>query len=88
MTNATLDSLRRLIAIDAALASRDGLHVGDMARTLDVTTRTLRREMDVLREMVGPTVERTADADNQIGRTRRHWYADRRRRLFAPWLSG
>lgn len=87
MTRQTIDSIRRMIVIDAALASAAGLHVGEMAARFAVDPKTIRREIDVLRELVGPTHHETAPHANGISRTARHWYQDRRRRLFAGWAS-
>ena len=72
------DNIKRLQAIDDALASGDGLHVVTMAGELKVSTKTVRRDMDVLRDLGHAT--RIVEID---GRTK-HQYADRRRRLFRP----
>ena len=79
----SLDILRRLMAVDAALASRDGAHVGELADQFGVSLKSIRRDITMLAELVGPTISRqVTTTDNRVGRTRRHWYADRRRRLF------
>lgn len=87
MTDKQTAALRRLIAIDAALSSRDGAHVGDLAERFGVDPKTIRREFALLRDLVGPTEDRMVAADNVPGRSWRHYYLDRRRQLFARWLS-
>ena len=77
----TARHLLRLIAIDAALASREGLHVGEMAAKFAVGPKTIRRDLDVLAEL-SPITCRQVRADNRVGRSWRHWYDDRRRRIF------
>lgn len=79
----TVKELNRLRDVDAALASADGLHVGDMAARHGVSLKTIRRDVALLRKMVGPTVDRMQPADNEPGRTWIHRYTDRRRRLFS-----
>lgn len=90
MQSQTLSSvLRRLIAVDAALASPEGLHIGTLAAEFNVDQKTIRRDVAALAEIVGPTVHRQVEtADNAVGRTVRHWHQDRRRRMFSPWLGG
>jgi len=85
MTNPQL--IARLIAIDAALASRGGLHFSEMADRFGVSIKTVRRDMATLAALNPVRCEQVA-ADNHAGHTHRHWYADRRRRVFAAWLAG
>ena len=79
----TLEELNRLRSVDAALASRDGLRVAILAEAHNVSPKTIRRDKALLAAAVGPTVCKQRPADNAPGRTWVHWYADRRRRLFA-----
>jgi hypothetical protein len=77
------NEVNRLRDVDAALASVDGLHVGEMAARHGVNMKTIRRDVVLLRKLVGPTVNRMQSADNTPGRTWIHRYVDRRRRLFS-----
>lgn len=77
------NELKRLIALDAALASLGGLHIGDLARQFNCSARTIRRDLNVLRD-ISPVICRRVPAENHPGHSYRHWYADKRHRVFAP----
>lgn len=83
----TIRELNRLRDVDAALASAAGLHVGTLADRNGVSLKTIRRDIVLLAQMVGPTRNRQRPADNGPGRTWIHQYADRRRRLFSRSTS-
>lgn len=83
MPEITPGALKRLIAIDAALASPEGLSRPRMARRLRVAYKTVQRDHELLRAVTGdPGVYQKA-ADG----TYWWWYSDHRRRVFARWLS-
>ncbi len=67
-----------MIAIDALLAG-EGLIIDQAAEQLDVVDRSVRRSLDILRELAGPTV---FEIDEATGR-HRHWYANGVKPLFA-----
>ena len=75
---AILPVVQRMIAIDALLAG-DGLIIDVAAEELGVVGRSVRRSLDILRELAGPTV---SEIDEATGR-HRHWYAKGVRPLFA-----
>jgi hypothetical protein len=76
-------ALRRLIAIDEALASPEGLSRPRMAKQLRVAYKTVQRDHGLLRSVTGdPGVYQKADDG-----TYWWWHSDRRRRVFARWLS-
>lgn len=83
MTNPQL--LARFIAIDAALASRDGLHLGEMAGRLGISIKSVRRDLASLAAL-NPVVCRQVSAANRSRHSHRHWYSNRRR-VFAAWLD-
>ena len=60
--NANLDILRRWQAIDYALSRPDGLHIESFAKKISVSTRTVRRDLEVF-EAVGHPPEHKLDAD-------------------------
>ena len=83
MPEITPDGLERLIAVDATLASPDGLCRKAMANRLGVAYKTIQRDHELLRSLTGdPGVYQQA-ADG----TYWWWYSDRRRRVFARCLS-
>jgi len=83
MPEITPYGLQRLIAVDAALASPDGLCRTAMADRLGVAYKTIQRDHELLRALTGdPGVYQQADDG-----TYWWWYSDRRRRVFAQWLS-
>ncbi len=73
-----LPVVQRMIAIDAMLAG-DGLIIDMAAEELGVVGRSVRRSLDILRELAGPTV---SEIDEPTGR-HRHWYAKGVKPLFA-----
>jgi hypothetical protein len=74
---AILPVVQRMIAIDALLAG-DGLVIDMAAEQLGVVGRSVRRSLDILRELAGPTV---SEIDEPTGR-HRHWYAKGVKPLF------
>ena len=70
--------VQRMIAIDALLAG-DGLIIDQAAGELGVVGRSVRRSLDILRQLAGPTV---FEIDEATGR-HRHWYAKGVKPLFA-----
>lgn len=80
-----LTLVRRLQALDAALASPDGLHIPTAAREHGVSAKTIQRDLSLLRELGHPHRQERVigDGPGNHGAEHRHWYADRRRRLFA-----
>lgn len=72
--------IERLREIDAALASKEGMHLPTIAARQGVHEKTIRRDIDLLEEFVGPTIyQRVPERPNET----RHWYVCRGR-LFAP----
>ncbi len=67
-----------MIAIDALLAG-DGLIIDLAAEELGVVGRSVRRSLDILRELAGPTVCEIDEATV----CQRHWYAKGVKPLFA-----
>ena len=67
-----------MIAIDALLAG-DGLIIDLAAEQLGVVGRSVRRSLDLLRQLAGPTV---FEIDEATGR-HRHWYARGAKPVFA-----
>ncbi len=65
MTNPEL--IARLISIDGALASRRGLHLGEMADQFGVSQKTIRRDVATLAD-IKPVTCQQVDADNHVGR--------------------
>ena len=70
--------VERMIAIDALLAG-DGLIIDLAAEALGVVGRSVRRSLDLLRQLAGPTV---FEIDEAAG-CHRHWYAKDVKPLFA-----
>ena len=79
--------LRRLIEIDASLASVEGLHSRTYCETAGITRRTLTRDLDVLRDLGQEIISRVEGPAGHAGAETRLSYADRRRRVFAGWVS-
>lgn len=74
---AILPVVQRMIAIDALLAG-DGLIIDAAAEQLGVVGRSVRRSLDILRELAGPTVFEIDEATDRY----RHWYAKGVKPLF------
>ena len=81
MPEVTPGMLKPLVAVDAALAT-DGLNRRAMARRCRVSTKTIQRDHELLRAVTG---DRGVYAQTDDGFF--WWYSDRRRRVFARWLS-
>ena len=74
---AILPVVQRMIAIDALLAG-DGLIIEVAAEQLGVVGRSVRRSLDILRQLAGPTVFEIDEATDR----HRHWYAKGVKPLF------
>ena len=73
--------LRRMLMIDEALSSPDGLSVADMARRMQVNPKTVRRALQGVRSL-GLSLKQSPDVAAATAGARRYFYADRRRRMF------
>lgn len=71
------DDIQRLRDLDLQLRA-DGVNVPDLAQEWNVTTRTIHRYLDALRDLVGPT-EATRSDDLHF----RQRYAGKPPKLFA-----
>lgn len=78
----TARELLRRRDVDAALASREGLHVGTLASRHGCSLKTIRRDLKLLNAAGWKTTCAEVPADNHTGHTWIHRYADRRSRLF------
>jgi predicted DNA-binding transcriptional regulator YafY len=70
---AALTAIERLSWIDARLRSSGGLHLNTAAEKFGVSTKTVYRDVQTLREAVGPT-----KAQRQSDGTYLHRYTARR----------
>lgn len=78
----TAADIHRLRDVDAALASLIGAHLGELAARHGVSTKTIRRDIDLLRKVCGPVECQQVSANNKPGHSWRHNYSHARR-LFA-----
>jgi hypothetical protein len=82
MPRTTTEGLRRLIAVDAALAGK-GLCRTVLAENWRVSHRTIQRDHELLRAITGdPGVYQQAEDGTYLW-----WYSDRRRRVFTRWMT-
>jgi predicted DNA-binding transcriptional regulator YafY len=80
-----LTLIRRLQSIDASLASSAGLHILTAALQHGVSAKTIQRDLALIRDLGHPHRQKrlSGDGPGNHGDEHRHWYTDRRRRLFA-----
>ncbi len=75
--------LPRMVAMERLLCRPGGATIEQLAKSLDVNPKTIRRDMDVLRRLYG--ARRLEVTTGQHGR--KTYHVEPGERIFAPWVS-
>jgi hypothetical protein len=80
--SSAIKMVRRWIALDAKLATRGGIRIEDFAREQAVSTKTIRRDLDVFRALEGQAAMEVVKFLGKDG----HWHWCYARGIPRHWL--